>query len=1159
MDCFDETFIIKKKPYTIEDHNSYEASSVREEEFPVCSQTITNPPTVSLDISNENDSKIQNIPSCSVKVLTSRPELTNDFSVKFKNSSDTTVTSVLKRKAPEEVIIEPWVDTVLTNLNKCNQGIQFEGEILSHLKDCGFLREGKKEGSSVCSFFAFEDAVFKLASTPNCSSGVFVYTIFQYSYNQADHYYIRYLESGFYTGFMDAEHKHDILKLLNTTEDYVFMSMIATQSDIEKSKTNFKLKKQAAKPAKQLPKAKATRERSDLTYDRNQKKAVLEIKKSLKESEVTGACLKNYVFYCMREGVKVKTDTEKHGDKIILESNLRGIEYFEQLRGKLMQFPIEKNSGAINSTTESFIHSKLPDNISILSQSIALNSLSSATEAQINCSGGKLGTRFSTRFADNEKACSLRNKVIYFFNHELTDSLQFCIKSHLQPSPCITRSSTLNKRICNIPEAVDSKTSNKKRKTESCYKKVTITTDMIAEQANDVDLDEMIILKDTSMPIYESYKNQLITSEKGKMIIQVYNENKSLTAVLNDIDAEEGNFKDYEFAITSWLSTEVGDYLKCTCKIYKTLLDLNDCSDSNVTLDSQGATCMHCRFLREDVLPNLSTSSHTTLSEKQLFIRRSLAFKNVKIAELTSESSRKTIKFSVLENGTVSIVSLSYNNRKGRYIASCHNGSCKSKKGSKKYVQHLVSANLCPHLATLKDNPQFWKKLTNTNNSETSDISDDEECEFAQNETVHTQDDCVTDLSCNFNPDTGLWSFPCKSKHRPRKCGDGGLVKNIRLRDTWMYERLQKLEDGCLEGPNLIPEITEETCACGAGWTNSENIDGIIIDINRRLTIYTFNAPVVCKIFKRNCISTSNPCTQLWDEGEKLHLHVMSNETAAGDEIGWEFVNSVLNSGTTFSAYCKMITSNYQMRNPYSRRFMDPKTFLKWWFSWAASMKKDFRKPCPGCKYSPKQLACDGTKVGIGLRNVNFEEISKPDNCDMLPTLHRRIDRCFISNDSPNVNSNEIRAHLYYLGKKVLNELSESELQTEEEEKRKNESTFNFLPDVKASFERFLSDMPVKEKDAYAVVLKMLSTTAPVSSLIPTLYAEEFVRLVNYIAGSEEQPNGAGFSSNAMADMRSYAPELRHLIECSRESNEIETLMPDIADLLRYLADLSLN
>ena len=206
--------------------------------------------------------------------------------------------------------------------------------------------------------------------------------------------------------------------------------------------------------------------------------------------------------------------------------------------------------------------------------------------------------------------------------HDLIDNLQICIKNHIQ-SHSITQPFNIDS---NVQNTLDSEKSKKKRKTESCYKKVTVTTDMISEQARGIDLDDMIY-KDNSMPIFESYK-KLITSEKGKMVIQVYEENKFLTAVLNDVDAEEGNFKDYDFVITSWISTEVGDYLnKCTCKIYRTLLYCHNSSDPSVTLDSQGTICMHCRFLREDVLPNLNAKSQSALSEKGLFIKNSLAFK----------------------------------------------------------------------------------------------------------------------------------------------------------------------------------------------------------------------------------------------------------------------------------------------------------------------------------------------------------------------------------------------------------------------------------------------------------------------------------------------------------------------------------------------------
>ena len=1136
---FNDKFLIRKRPYTLEDHTAYLASSpVEENASKVVQESFSQKSSL---VSHQMDNLHTTSPvldktsiqSCTI--TTNRGELTNNFSVRFKANSDTLTENVLKRKIPEdETTKESWVETLSSNLHKCDRGVKFECEVLSHLKETKFLREGHQRGSSACSFFAFEDAVFKLASIPKCTSGVFVYTVFKYKYNQRDHYYIRYLESGFYTGFMEEEHKKDVLKLLNTTEEFIFMSKIATPEDIEKSMTNLSTKKMAKRAAKQQDKVVKDRDRADMAYKRNKNTADNKLTDLLKESEVTNAGLCYYVFHCVEAKVNVKMDTEKHGEKIDLNCNIENIDYFENLRNELFQFPIERKNIVRNVSSEIFIKSELPPDLTLLKQSMALNNLSSASESQINSSGGKLGTRFLTRFPDHEKACSFRNKIIYFYINELTDTLESTFKDHLQPSMSLKKLgiSTAEKQ-------------NKKMKTAPHFKQVKVTADMIAEQASCVDLNDMVIFKDTSMSIFDNYKNKIVTSENGKMVIQNYVENKSLTVVLNDVDEEEGHFKDFDFVITKWYTTEVGDYFKCSCKIYKTLLDCDSTADPNLTLDSQGTTCMHCRFLREVVLPNLNVGPFETLSEKQAFIKKSIEdFKDKEIVELTcSESSRKTSKFSVLKNGEVSFLSLTYNSRKMRYIVSCHDGLCKSKKGSKRHVESLETADLCPHLFILKANPQYWKNYTNLNNSEETDIPSDDESK--------------SPVDNHFNPDTGLWSFPCKSKHKPRMKGDENLIKNIRLRDTWMYDKLTKTDDGCLSGPHLIPEIPEKTCPCGSGWTNSENPEGIITDTRRVLTIYTYSVPIKSKVYKRNCVNYDNPCSQLWDEGDKLCLHVLSNETAAGDEIGWEFVNLVLNSQTTFSSYCATKTDHYQMRDPYCHKFMDSKTFIKWWFSWAALMRKDFRRPCPVCKYSPKQLACDGTKVGVGLRHVDFTEISKPDTDNILPTLHRRLDRCFISNDLPNLNHIECREHLFYLSKKSLNELST--FLTPEEEERKTNNILMILPDsVKPSFERFLNDMPVKEKEAYAEVLKMLSTTAPVSSLIPSQYAETTVRLVNYLTGTEEQ-QAEDFVETAMAEMRTFAPELRQLIECSLEYSQNQKLRDDIANFLRHLVDISLN
>ena len=73
------------------------------------------------------------------------------------------------------------------------------------------------------------------------------------------------MESGYYTGFMEEEHMQDILKILNTTEEFIFLSKVATPSDIVKSKTNLQAKKTAKQAAKQDKKGK-DRDRGDMAY-----------------------------------------------------------------------------------------------------------------------------------------------------------------------------------------------------------------------------------------------------------------------------------------------------------------------------------------------------------------------------------------------------------------------------------------------------------------------------------------------------------------------------------------------------------------------------------------------------------------------------------------------------------------------------------------------------------------------------------------------------------------------------------------------------------------------------------------------------------------------------------------------------------------------------
>ena len=77
----------------------------------------------------------------------------------------------------------------------------------------------------------FEGAVFKLAGTPDCSDGVFVYTAFEIQFTDEKQYNIKYFESGEYTGFMEQVCIHEIIYYFQTKPESVFLFSIGTQLD----------------------------------------------------------------------------------------------------------------------------------------------------------------------------------------------------------------------------------------------------------------------------------------------------------------------------------------------------------------------------------------------------------------------------------------------------------------------------------------------------------------------------------------------------------------------------------------------------------------------------------------------------------------------------------------------------------------------------------------------------------------------------------------------------------------------------------------------------------------------------------------------------------------------------------------------------------------
>lgn len=109
---------------------------------------------------------------------------------------------------------------------------------------------------------------------------------------------------------------------------------------------------------------------------------------------------------------------------------------------------------------------------------------------------------------------------------------------------------------------------------------------------------------------------------------------------------------------------------------------------------------------------------------------------------------------------------------------------------------------------------------------------------------------------------------------------------------------------------------------------------------------------------------------------------------------------------------------------------MESLLFVNWWFSWAASTEIDFRVPCEICRFEPKRLCCDGTKIG-GFRNSCFQENNKNYKRDTIhSSLYRRMDRCFLKN-MDGVETKQMitnRSTLDYLAKQTTGDLKNSDI-----------------------------------------------------------------------------------------------------------------------------------
>ena len=131
------------------------------------------------------------------------------------------------------------------------------------------------------------------------------------------------------------------------------------------------------------------------------------------------------------------------------------------------------------------------------------------------------------------------------------------------------------------------------------------------------------------------------------------------------------------------------------------------------------------------------------------------------------------------------------------------------------------------------------------------------------------------------------------------------------------------LYSSCICKPSPVQEDgSAKTCNCG----NVYLTDSVPI---KKGTLYTRMGPV--EIEYHDTVCSAGQCSIPFTKGaEKKSIFLKTSLTAAGDEIGWDFVECVCKTRCSFTTFCNEMTRRYQTTNIMAGPFMSTNTFISW-------------------------------------------------------------------------------------------------------------------------------------------------------------------------------------------------------------------------------------
>ena len=576
---------------------------------------------------------------------------------------------------------------------------------------------------------------------------------------------------------------------------------------------------------------------------------------------------------------------------------------------------------------------------------------------------------------------STRNKVVYMFRLQSYDDVLNILNVHIDsntnaaPSKrVVTQGSSRTKKV---------RSSNSDDLTDACIPTTSDDpgsyTPMESNSNEDISVDtagsNVSSGQDESTPFIRFV--QSLISEIGCFQWRVHSLDLDVVA-MNDVDLEKGTFHKNKFVhVWRWKCAQGGLLYLCNCYMHSVLGAMDNDNDNS---------CCHIRFMKEFVDPLYTMLFNDSNNAPQTPIWRKLLESKHGLNTPVIRMDRDDIyhRYSVLsdDHRSCAIVTL-----QGQMF-SCLNGKCGATHGHTRKVRDISNSSNCEHLQSINNHREQWQPfvegriLGDGDDTDDDDDHDDHGQSNAENGATRTANTIDP-----FDTNSGLYKFHGNSvsQHKPREQGDSVLFRSKSER-----QQLSHTETSYEFYPNLD---SDQLCQCGQKYFDDTHPSGMLKKrYSVQTNLYTEVGIVQVWICDRQCLNDRPECLLVYS-GEQDALHILSTHTAAGDEIGWDYINHATRSTTSLGAYCDIMSERY----PSGVSFMSRQTFTEFIFSWMSSFRIDFRQTCSVCGDNPQIIACDGTNIGIFGQNSSVPPVESPTCTNKVQQQHSRTDRQFFA------------------------------------------------------------------------------------------------------------------------------------------------------------------